>query len=123
MTMPWRPDQQDVVARQMAAQAVEAVAGVPAKVAAVTPSVGTAAVPALALGASAQVVVQLSPPIPGAAYVAIPVLHSASTSLLGNLSVAGIVSKAETSVTVLVRAPLLAVASGAVLQVVAFRTG
>ncbi len=117
MTQPYRQDRQDVHARQMAAQALQRAETMWA---ALTPSVGSANVPALSLGASTQVVVTIAPPIAGG-YIAVPVLL-ASASLLGSLVVGGIVAQTETSVTVLVRAPLVAVAAGAVLNVVAFKS-
>jgi hypothetical protein len=113
---------QDVIARQMASTAIQGMADAMAAVTAVTPSVGSATVPALALGASTNVVVPISPSIPGAAYIALPILYSTSASLLGNLTVAGIAAKTDNAVTVLVKAPALAVASGATLQIVAFKT-
>ncbi len=119
MTTPWMPDSRpyaaDTIARQQAQKAKDAAV-------AVMPVVGQATVPALALGGTAQVVVALPQEIPGAAYEPIPYLLSASTSLLGGLQIGGVVSKTATAVTVLVRAPLVAVAAGAILRVVAFRT-
>ncbi len=120
MTQPYRQDRQDVHARQMAAQAMQRANAMTQQMAAAVPSQGTAVVPALSLGASTQVVVTISPPISGS-YVAVPVLL-ASATLLAGLTVGGIVAKTETTVTVLVRAPLVAVAAGAVLQIVAFKT-
>lgn len=117
---PWRPGDQDMIARQMAEQAVAASAAMQQAMSAVIPSYGTADVPALALGATTQVVVAINPPIPDAAYTPIPVLYG-TPLLLGSLTLAGIIAKSETSVTVQVRAPLAAVTAGAVLHVVAFR--
>lgn len=133
---PWMPENRqyaaDMIARQMAQQALaQATAGQAASTANTTamaslvaqllPVTGQATVPALALGGSTTVVVQLASEVPNAAYEPLPVLYGAA-GLLGALQLAGIVTKTSTSVSVLVRAPLLAVAAGATLRVIALRT-
>ncbi|MET0416052.1 MAG: hypothetical protein ABW022_08530 [Actinoplanes sp.] len=110
----------DTMARQMAMEAQQAVAAARAAVATVTPSVGTGSVPALALGASASVTVALSPGLGNGQFIAIPTLLG-SAGLLGSLVLGGITAKTPNSVTVTVRAPLIAVAAGAQIQVVAFK--
>ncbi len=78
--------------------------------------------PALALGASTTVVVSIAD-MGSTLFLALPVLLSANTSLLGGLQVGGIVGQTRTTVSVLVKAPLLAVAAGCTLQIVAWRLG
>lgn len=74
------------------------------------------AVGALSLGASTPVTVPFAPAVVGANYAVVPTLYGA-TGLIGNLSVVGVTARAEGSVTVLVKAPLLAVGAGASLGV------
>lgn len=106
----------DMAARRMVqamrAQCMNAVAGI-------TPSVGTGSVGALALGATASVVVPLTPELPDTSFVPIVSLFGGA-GLLGNLTLLGVTAKTTSSVTVAVRAPL-AVSAGASVQVVAFR--
>lgn len=115
----------DTIARKMAQDASAAMdfnlASLTALVESLRPGFGTAAVPALSLGASAQVTVTLSKDMGTTSFQPLPVLLGSAT-LLGALQVGGVVSQTATQVVVLVRAPLVAVAVGAVLQVLAFRT-
>ncbi len=116
MSDPGMPNQRqfgsDTYARQIAWQAKQASE-------AATPVVRSVDVPALSLGGSATLTVAL-PDMGNAVFAVVPTLL-ASATLLGGLSVGGIVARTRTSVSVLVRAPLVAVAAGAVLQVVCFR--
>jgi hypothetical protein len=85
------------------------------------PSVGApVTVGALSLGQTASVVIPFAPALPDTNYVAIPVLYG-TTSLLGNLSLGGITARTTSSVTVSVKAPVLAVAAGATVGVAVFR--
>jgi hypothetical protein len=115
---PWPMDS---IARQMAQQALQRAELARAASAVLMPSTGSAAVPALSLGASATVVVPLFPELPDLNYQPIPVLFGAA-SLLGGLSLLGVVARTTTSVSVQVKAPLVAVGVGATVQVTAFRT-
>ncbi len=124
MSAPWMPDSRpyaaDTMARQTAQEAKEAAQAAASTAVSAKPVTGSATVPALALGASTQVVVTLSQEIPNAAYEPLPFLQGA-VSVIGNLTIAGVVTKTSTAVTILVKAPLIAVTSGATLRVVAFR--
>lgn len=114
MSSPWRPSDQDLVARQMAKEAQDTVA---AQAAALTPSVGSAPVPALQPGGTVKIVVRFSPEITGG-YQCIPVLVGAA----GILTLGGVTAKTSSTVTVTVKAPLTAVAAGATVEVTCFRT-
>jgi hypothetical protein len=111
----------DPYARHLAMEALRLANAADTGVARVSPSVGgPVTVPALSVGATASVVVPFTPPIT-ASYVPIPSLYGTS-SLLGGLSIAGVSAKTSSSVTVMVRAEKLAVAAGATVSVVCFRT-
>ncbi len=117
----------DTYARQLAMEARQAngtnaagIASNTAALAALLPVVGSVAVPALALGASTTLTVTWPTAITQA-YEPLPYLTAAQASLLGNLVIGGVVSKTTTQVQVVVRAPLLAVAAGATLRVVALK--
>lgn len=106
----------DMIARKMAAENKAACA---ASAAALAPSVGSAAVGALAPGASTPVTVSFTPEITGN-YVPVPTLQGGA-SLIGNLVIGGVSAKTSTTVTVVVKAPLVAVAAGATVVVTCFR--
>lgn len=117
----------DPYARQMAraaqvaadAAAVSA-AGAASSLTMSRPVVGTATVPALALGASTTITVTVAD-MGQTGYLVVPILYG-SASLLGALQVGGVTARTATQVSVLVRAPLLAVAAGATLTVACWRT-
>ncbi|WP_433731013.1 hypothetical protein ACQP2Y_21595 [Actinoplanes sp. CA-051413] len=125
MTSPYtggdRAYAMDSYARQLAMEALRLANTAGTTITQVTPSVGgPVTVPALSVGGSVAVVVPFAPAISGG-YVPVPSLYG-TTSLIGGLGIAGITAKTPTSVTVLVRADKLAVAAGASLSIVCFRT-
>lgn len=83
-------------------------------------SFGTGAIPALALGATANVVVALTPPQPDTNYFGVPVVNGGS-SLLGGIAIQGIAAKATNSITYTVKNSGLVALGGGVLEVTAMR--
>lgn len=125
MTAPFQPSDRtyvgDVYARQLAMEALQRVQTATGGMAALTPSVGgPVAVGALSLGATASITIPFTPEITGN-YVPLPTLYGTPT-LLGGLALSGVTAKTPTSVTVSVKAATLAVAAGATVTVVCFKT-
>lgn len=83
------------------------------------PSRGSAAVGALALGASKDVVVAIAPTMPDTGYTPVATI-AGSASLLGAVSVQGIVATTTTSVTVRVQANSV-LSAGITVNVVAVK--
>lgn len=111
----------DTYARQLAMEALRLANTCSGGVAALTPSVGgPVVVGPLSLGASAQITIPFTPAITGS-YVPLPSLYGTAT-LLAGLTLAGVTAQTSTSVTVTVKAGTLAVAAGATVGVVCFRT-
>ena len=125
MTDPYVPAGRNVVmdtyARQLAMEALRLANTTSGGVTALTPSVGgPVVVGPLSLGASAQITIPFTPEITGP-YVPIATLYGTAT-LLAGLTLAGITGQTSTAVTVTVKAGTLAVAAGATVGVVCFRT-
>lgn len=81
------------------------------------PSKGSAAVGSLALGATKDVVVTISPAMPDTSYVPVATIAGTAT-LLGSVTVQGIMAASTTTVTVRVRATAV-LSAGTVVNVIA----
>lgn len=99
----------------------ETLAAMVAEMARMKLSAGQAAIPSLALGATRDITVTLTPAMPDSAYSAVATI-SGGANLLSSVVVQGIVSTGTSNVIVSVRATGL-LSAGATLHVIAARHG